>query len=500
LGSIVIFNIGNRDIQVKREFTLPSGLVLIEGTIDNRLAREVGEQIFNYVRDLKQNKKHNYVKEILCTNLEYPMFEKVMKDLKGDDIDFIYLITSNQAGEYNYQDTIYYGQILESYINTVKGNRSIGLIPTTICKVRVISTDKNPADLDDMNEFFKGQLDNLRKMHKDADRVFLCVSGGTQAMNAMMLINGVDVFKHRLEVLYVLPHKMKPIYLQVGQDMLRNLIKERLISAVVNMDFNSGVSLLEDNASIFNTSIEFKKILHALKYARARVSFDFDQADEEIKHCITYSTGQQRNIFSQLQEEIQFDGEFQDLKYFLELKDNAKYHACRGEYIDFLGRMFRMQEASYYLLAEAVGIEKTGSRPHLNRYWVLMNEELSNYLNSYKTPNGSELQWDRELNRTVLEAVLLFFAKRDEKLQELLEKLKSIDKLAELRNQSPLAHGYRGASKRIVEQEYGAGIGEILLMLDNIADEICRYMKVSLDNSIFYKSFITNLLDIVERL
>lgn len=80
------------------------------------------------------------------------------------------------------------------------------------CKVRIRTTDKNPADMDDMNEFYKQTLKGIYSNHDNAEKYYLCVTGGTQAMNSMLLINGVDMFKHRLEVLYVLPHKKNPCF------------------------------------------------------------------------------------------------------------------------------------------------------------------------------------------------------------------------------------------------------------------------------------------------
>ena len=126
---------------------------------------------------------------------------------------------------------------------------------------------------------------------------------------------------------------------------------------------------------------------------------------------MTFSTGNEREFFCQLQEETEFEDELKDLKFFLELKDNAKYHALRGEYIDFLGRLFRMQEAGYFILAEEVGMKTTNDKRYLKESWLLENKELKRYLESYKTPKGEQLNWRRELNRIILEAVVGFLQK-----------------------------------------------------------------------------------------
>ena len=121
-------------------------------------------------------------------------------------------------------------------------------------------------------------------------------------------------------------------------------------------------------------------------------------------------------------------------------------------------------------------------------------------MESYKTPKGEQLNWRRELNRIILEAVVGFFAKNDEKLQMVLNDFRDIDQLAELRNKTLVAHGYQGVSKRIVEREFGAKLEDILHMLDRIADGVCNYKNVVFEKSIFYEHFVPNLLNIVEQL
>ena len=52
MGSILISNIGNNDIHVKESFILPSHRILEKGPIDYKLAREIGREIFEHVKDL----------------------------------------------------------------------------------------------------------------------------------------------------------------------------------------------------------------------------------------------------------------------------------------------------------------------------------------------------------------------------------------------------------------------------------------------------------------
>ena len=116
MGSILISNIGNNDIHVKESFILPSHRILEKGPIDYKLAREIGREIFEHVKDLMKNKQHTVANEILQDKLEYPILDKVLRALQGYDIESIYLIASDQAGEKNFQDTVYYAQIIEKHI------------------------------------------------------------------------------------------------------------------------------------------------------------------------------------------------------------------------------------------------------------------------------------------------------------------------------------------------------------------------------------------------
>lgn len=497
MGSIAIFNIGNRDVQIKEEFTLPLNHLMNKGIIDSRLSREIGEEIFKYYKLLEKEKKQDDVVTLLQNNLEYPIIEKVLEDISRNNISCIYLIASDQQCKHN-KDTIFFAKIIQRYLNRIKGRKECNIKLDNQCKIRLLCVKENPADIDYMNQYFKDKLRWISTKHKDIDKAYICISGGTQAMNSMMLINAVDIFKHRLEVLYVLPQSSKPVYLRVGKEILKNIVKERLKATVSSLDFKAAATLVEDHKELFDDIRKLNTIYKALKYAHARISFDFISADEEIRYCITNSSGTAREFFCKLQDDIQFDSGHKDLEYFLELKDNAKYHACRGEYIDFLGRIFRMQEAAYYLLADAKGVERSDGGARLKKSWISENPNLEQYLKEYKTLNGEPLKLYRKLNRVILEAILSYYEMKDDKLKDIMKDLRSIDNLAELRNKSPLAHGYKGASKVIIEKEYNDSFENLLCKLNKISEGICKYMSKSVNNVPFYEDLVKKLLEMIE--
>jgi DNA-binding protein Fis len=504
MAGILIFNIGNSDVQVKEDFELQPGSLLRKGPIERKKARETGEKLLNRYMQLKNEKKNDMAFDLLLQKLEYPIFEKVIKDIDASDLISIFLIASDQKNDLNCQDTIFYAELIKEYFNIAKIQKGSKLGCNKDCIIRVITTDKNPADYDDMNEFYKEKLRHLPKIDaNNLSKIYICISGGTQAMNTMLLINGVNIFNYKLEVLYVLPHMTRPLYLQVGKEILKNLIKERLAFTIKSYDFHAAAELLKEHQNLFEQAREFNKIYHATRYAHARVSFDFKTANDEIRQCITNSSGEDRIFFSDYQEQVQFEDNHDDLKYFLELYGNAKYHIDRGEYIDFLGRIFRMQEAAFYHLAQAkgVGIEYNGNSPRINQKWLSENPALERYLENYITRNGASLCYkDRELNRTILEAILGFYAQTDGTLQHIMNAIKKIDKLATLRNHTPLAHGYQGASKEIIEQQYGEPFEALYDNLKYIVKGICDFLSVDIEYKSFYEPFGDRLTKLVEQL
>lgn len=187
MAGILIFNIGNSDVQVKEDFELQPGSLLRKGPIERKKARETGEKLLNRYMQLKNEKKNDMAFDLLLQKLEYPIFEKVIKDIDASDLISIFLIASDQKNDLNCQDTIFYAELIKEYFNIAKIQKGSKLGCNKDCIIRVITTDKNPADYDDMNEFYKEKLRHLPKIDaNNLSKIYICISGGTQAMNTML--------------------------------------------------------------------------------------------------------------------------------------------------------------------------------------------------------------------------------------------------------------------------------------------------------------------------
>ncbi len=251
-----------------------------------------------------------------------------------------------------------------------------------------------------------------------------------------------------------------------------------------------------------------------LKYAHYRESFDFARARQALAEGLRAASGELRGFLTGLKPDLDRLLDPADSAALLvEVYASAWITFGNGRYADFLGRVFRFQEAALRYILENRMDMPTDMSPkakliNLPRYLALIeaNSKLKAHLEAAKI-DGKPLRYTDGPNRPVMSAMLDFIAKgglradgkpylnkNDQgRFAGLKKAMGQLDKLAELRNQSIIAHGYAGVSREELDAAYGGdaqqvltdmgkvldliGIGKIVSPFDRITDQAAEVLR-----------------------
>ncbi|MGL5348621.1 MAG: hypothetical protein ACRDA3_14830 [Peptostreptococcaceae bacterium] len=131
-----------------------------------------------------------------------------------------------------------------------------------------------------------------------------------------------------------------------------------------------------------------------------------------------------------------------------ELVENMKIQVINQEYIDFLGRLYRLKEALFKYIFVNTKESKTYK---VNMYGYMLSKKniLYTLKKKYNIYNGNLIHGVTQyINRHVKKT------KRMEKVVEILNS-ERLENLIKLRNESPVGHGFKGISKDEIEDIYG---------------------------------------------
>ncbi|MEI8167156.1 MAG: hypothetical protein WCG26_12290, partial [Chloroflexales bacterium] len=180
-----------------------------------------------------------------------------------------------------------------------------------------------------------------------------------------------------------------------------------------------------------------------LHYADQRLNLDFQSCRRSLSGKDGAIGGRYRIDVSRLYAEVATT----DASWMLrEVFWGAKLKYDRGEYADFIGRIFRFQEGCLRYLAEQLGTQFADERgAEFDRAWVEQHEGLSK-----KLVRDDELML--YVDRANLHKVISFLAKAagNTSVQKARNGLVKINALADLRNRTQIAHGYTGLSKQVL--------------------------------------------------
>ena len=448
-GPLVLCNVGVRDVSVER---LPDG---VSG------ARSIGEALLADLEWAKQRATAPIIVPVLQhlrhrLRLEYPMH--------------VVLFATDQRREvgekYWGNDTIRFAELLQKLLPEWLG---FGVE----VEVQRIPPDCNPSLLDDAYEAYGDLVGHYR--HWDG-QVFCVLSGGIPACNAAMLLQALRHFGERCQAIYKLPEK-EPVMLGIGEKVRQNVLEGLALEQLGRLDFSGALCSLQG----LNLGRSGRAAEALVEYAARRLNFDFDGALRCLDTVERQGYGPVREYAIAARKELEglLGG---DLRALLqELFLNARIAWEQGRYVDFLGRLFRFEEALLrFMVEDILGLPTGGSAEELGRWraGILADDGLRRYLCQVRI--GDEALDPSSPSRPVLRAVLEYALKSgaarpdgrpylpEKRREQYLQVLRLADKwqpLAQLRNRSIIAHGFAGVSEDDLREELVKEMASILQIL-----------------------------------
>ncbi|MCX8200204.1 MAG: hypothetical protein N3G76_01920, partial [Candidatus Micrarchaeota archaeon] len=208
--------------------------------------------------------------------------------------------------------------------------------------------------------------------------------------------------------------------------------------------------------------------------------FNFTDAITHYKKAMEKVGGEEFNKIKSELEEIEklekFDTTTQhsikeNLDYYIllleELCRNIENKYEQGEYVDFIARLFRFNEAFLRCIIEMETNIQTNNEEELKKY--INEENLSKYFEERKI----EIRRSTIVYKKIIEHLLKKKEKKDF-LGKANDFIKKIDSINDIRNNSIAAHGFRGVAKKDLVEKGTPEPAEIKKLLELLKEE---YLK-----------------------
>lgn len=205
-------------------------------------------------------------------------------------------------------------------------------------------------------------------------------------------------------------------------------------------DYDAVLDIL-DEAGIIDGDLYL--LMESSKYA---VNFDFKKALASINKMSEQMLSRReiKKLISNL-DNLNI-GEPEDI--LSELIENMKIQIVNEEYIDFLGRLYRLKEAVFKYIFVSTKESKT-YKVYMHGYMVSKKSILYTLKKKYNIYNGNLIHGITQYINKHLKKT-----KRMDKVVEILNS-ERLENLIKLRNESPVGHGFKGVSKEDIEDIYG---------------------------------------------
>lgn len=445
---VILANVGNRD-------------VLYEGK-ELRPAREKGEELLGHFDEESSqielpilNASLRYISSL---HARYPEVRN-----KGERAPRVGLFATDQNDSpHRDTDTVNLAKIAEKKLPQMfpESRENTALRLNRKKPVSVQKITDNPARYDLMYRYYESFFKNQRRLgDPEGWLCFVLTSGGTPAMNAMLILHAIQHFGENCVQIYTSPGG-EPIEMRVGKQIAEADARRRFNEVLQARQFRAARRIAKDAFSGYRLS--------ACAYADYRLAFDFRLARIKCDEAVRMAEDGDKDLLERHAEQIANleCGEENPPLLIQELLYNLEIKYLNGEYVDVLGRAFRLQEALLTWVVEQNTTIRTGERKRLlpdQQEAVGRVPGLRESLERYRTTEGKNLELGREINRVSLLAIVEHLANpnsglsddRRERASSAARAAKGIEKLASLRNRTILAHGFEGVSEERFKDEYG---------------------------------------------
>ncbi|MFQ3663480.1 MAG: hypothetical protein SNJ69_13935 [Chloroflexaceae bacterium] len=389
------------------------------------------------------------------------------------------------------KDTLWFARIAERYLRQRFDTR---IDDITLLRIEDAAGQSiNPSLYDEAFDAYKYLI--ARVYSAKTGRCYVLMAGGIPACNTALQLHAISAYGEKCRFVYQ-PEGGEPFELRVGEQLLDTFRRATALEALKRRDFATAIRNVE------GLNGPDPALLHLLRYAHYRESFDFDRAQQALTEGLRAASGELRNFLGTLKPDLERLIERTDTAALLvEIYENARTTFDNGRYADFLGRVFRFQEAALRHIVEtrlglATDLSPAKRKESLEQFVreIEANPHLKAFLDEAKI-NGQPLRYTDGPNREVLRRLLdfaladgrradgsLYLNKAEqEHYGRVRSLLNSMDSLAQLRNQSIIAHGFAGVSREALNQAYR---NEAHTILDNMLN-VCQLIGLTREASPF---------------
>ena len=464
---LVFCNLGSRDIALNGQTIYP--------------ARQEGKRLLARYHELHDAISLPIIEPALRFILEQQQLtrERGRKKAKPPSsnrlIERLVLFGTDQSDpRYQDSDTLYSAE--------VAARRLPELFPDKLAAIDVVRVaDINPALYDEAFEAYDTYLSRYKAAEEDI--CYIILTGGIPACNTALLLQGVRHFGRSLRVVYQ-PKEGKARELRVGAQLLNTFDEIIALDRLQHHDFANALPILERLRV-------HPEIVHLCRYAAQRMAFDFasarlaydaamrDGGRETRRFLRDHETILQLNTLLTTQEGPQIN-EDRMRSLLQELFWNASVTYRHHRYADFLGRVYRFQEATLRYLVETIFRMPTDLNPRYKQQtqvqWeaaIQANSHLLAYLESVQV-DGAPLDW-RRISRPAFQALVAYAINKRGldaagkplvpdrevgRLKSLLKLLNGLDELVALRHRTIIGHDFEGVSEEDLLQAFSPAANE----------------------------------------
>ncbi len=440
---LVLCNVGNRDLMLDGEARPP------------RPARGEGRRLLDRY-------------PTVAARLTFPIIEPCLRyiiEQHPDGVDQLVLFGTDQPDPaYRASDTLHFAALAARRLPTLLGD---ALKIADWQPVQGI----NPALYDEAFEKFDELLTDLS--YGKVDVCYVIVTGGIPACNTALLFQGVRHYGDRLRVVY-LPQGGEPQELRAGQQVMDAFREAAAVEHLQRLDFANALPRLERLGAD-------RGLVGMVAYAAQRFAFDFRSAQTTLLQALKDGNRPVRSFINQrLRHDLDLlleegKGLERLMALLRELYWNAAITYRHRRYADFLGRVYRFQEAVLRYLVETVFGLPTDLGPKVReanqRLWsegIRANPRLVAFLETREV-EGKPLDWE-VIGRPTYKALMSYATNEVEgldakgkpllspgerkKYAALLSRVNKLDPLVELRHRTIIGHDFEGVSEPLLLENY----------------------------------------------
>ena len=421
---IFLANVGQRD------------LYLDGSPLDPKTLRQMGEKIRRNYQDYKDR---------LSAPILKPGIEHARLMNNDRPLSVILFVSDQEDPRYREGDTIGCGRVLSDLLPSLFPGIQVSLMKMVRGLTRV----------DEMLNYYRNCMETAKEFKEGFEMVFASCSGGIPGCNMALLWAVIEKFRDRAYPILV-EEGGRAISLGIGKEILERFRKEVAQALAQRYDF-AGLAALYRN-------VNQEKCLLA-EAAHCRLNLDLEGARRALAELSGHPSPD-RDFYLELEQYIS-ELPHETKNQVIELYHNALIKWDKGEYLDFLGRVFRIMEASLRLLCGEWRIPTDETHAPYKEF----NEAINNCpgLRDFLREHGVD---QPGVNTKTMMAILKFKEEGDQRLKAVRQILEGLESLITLRHKSVLGHEFGGASQKIITKAYKGEAEALFADLKNLVGQV----------------------------